>query len=636
MVKAFQYRRLVLLATLLVAAFCGLGYRLADLQVVRHEELRAKARVNTQRTVVMEARRGEIRDIRGNLLAAAIPVKTVCADPTLLTNRFAEMAKVLAPLLKTNEAWLAERLQPRIIRLTTNREPIYDKHVVLKHRVKTEEWEAIRIALTNSVFGMDTNNFARGEKTILRNLREKAITTEEDQMRIYPNKALAAHVIGFVGTDQNSEIIGKAGIELVLNSKLSGVRGWRQTEKDHRGRELVALRQEDVKPRDGLNVVLSLDAGIQHIVETELAEGMRQHTPISISCTVMRPRTGEILAMASLPNFDPNNPGAFPIECQKNRVISDLAEPGSTFKIVVVSGALNEHAVSLSDRFDCEHGRFTFAGKVLHDHESYGLLTVEEIITKSSNIGSAKIGIKMGESALYQYIRNYGFGERSGVYLPGEVSGIVHPLKNPKYPDNAWNKLSISRIPMGHEVAVTPLQMVNAMCAIANGGRLMKPMVIDRLEDDQGRTVLKCEPQLVRQVVQPSAAKLMVQALKTVVGTNGTAPKARLDLYTVAGKTGTAQKVVNGAYAPGKYFSSFIGFFPADNPELCISVVMDEPKQGHYGGQTAAPIFKAIATRAANYLNIPPDIQSAPNPLEAPAVRGFSNPPAILTTARNN
>ena len=208
------------------------------------------------------------------------------------------------------------------------------------------------------------------------------------------------------------ETSGQDGIELSLNSKLSGVRGWRVTETDRRGRELVALREQDVEPRDGLNVVLTIDSVIQHIVETALADAMEKHTPISISGIVVRPRTGEILAMATLPNFDPNNPGAASADARRNRVITDMVEPGSTFKIVVVSGALNDGVVRLTDTFDCEHGHFDFAGRVLHDHEPFGVLSVESIITKSSNIGAAKIGIKLGESRLYDYIRNYGFGTR--------------------------------------------------------------------------------------------------------------------------------------------------------------------------------------------------------------------------------
>jgi cell division protein FtsI (penicillin-binding protein 3) len=268
--------------------------------------------------------------------------------------------------------------------------------------------------------------------------------------------------------------------------------------------------------------------------------------------------------------------------------------------------------VTLADTFDCEHGHFWYAGRNLHDHQSYGVLSVESIITKSSNIGAAKVGIKMGENRLYEYIRDFGFGTRTGIPLQGEVSGIFHPLKS-------WSKVSIAQLPMGQGVAVTRLQMTMAMCAIANNGWLMRPMLVDRLEDSDHRVVAKYTPQRVRQVISESADKLMVRALKTVVSPEGTAAKAALEHYTVAGKTGTAQKAEHGVYVPGKYFSSFIGFFPADDPELCISVTMDEPKEGHYGGDTAAPAFKQIAERAANYLNIRPEDDVHPVPETAAA-----------------
>ena len=288
-------------------------------------------------------------------------------------------------------------------------------------------------------------------------------------------------------------------------------------------------------------------------------------------------------------------------------MITDVAEPGSTFKIVVVSGALNDGVVRLSDTFDCEHGRFHFAGRVLHDHESYGVLSVENIITKSSNIGAAKIGIKMGQNRLYDYIRNFGFGTRTGLPLPGEVGGIVHPVKK-------WSKVSIAQIPMGQGIAVTQpangdgdvrhRQQRGADAADAGG-----PAGGPRPATWWPST----PPQRVRQVISEAAAEQMVKALKTVVSPEGTAAKAALEHYTVAGKTGTAQKSGGpGGYLPGKYFASFIGFFPADNPELCISVMMDEPKQGYYGGQIAAPVFKQIAERVANYLNIRPEDGEAP------------------------
>jgi cell division protein FtsI/penicillin-binding protein 2 len=608
MAKRQQYRRLLLLAMLLGAAFAGLGYRLVDLQVLRHEELSAKAQQNTQSEFLLEPRRGDILDAKGNLLATSIFVKTVCADPTLLGNLQADVARAIAPLLQMSEGELCQRLLPRL-RLNEKGESVTNRYVVLKHKVPIETWEKIQKTMSALSFGFDETKLTKLQRAFCRDLRQKAIFTDpaDDQMRVYPNQALAAHVLGFVGMDgvelngkRISQTVGKDGIELTLNSKLSGVRGWRVTEKDRRGREMVALRDQNVEPRDGLNVVLTIDSVIQHIVETALADTMEKHTPISVTGLVIRPRTGEILAMATLPNFDPNNLDASTPEARRNRVIADVMEPGSTFKIVVVSGALNDQTVRLNDAFDCEHGHFAFAGHILHDHESYGVLSVENIITKSSNIGAAKIGIKLGDNRLYDYVLSYGFGVRTGIPLPGEVAGIAHPVKK-------WSKVSVAQIPMGQGIAVTRLQMAMAMCAIANNGWLMQPMIVDRLEDRDGHVVAKYNPQRVRQIISEPAAKLMVTALKTVVSPDGTAPKAALDHYTVAGKTGTAQKAEGGVYVHGKYFSSFIGFFPADNPELCISIVMDEPKEGYYGGQVAAPIFKQIAESAANYLNIRPD-----------------------------
>lgn len=602
MAKTVQLVRLRVLAILLSGALIFLGYRLVDLQVLRHEELRAQARRNTQRVIAREPLRGQIRDVRGVPLAASVLAKIVCADPKLIGPHSKEMARVLAPLLKIDERSLAQRLQPRIIRYHTNGDPVFDQHVVLQNKTKVEDWLRIQETLAKETFGMDQTNLSKAQVTELRNLRHKAVFTEEDQLRVYPNQSLAAHVLGYVGVADGGEMVGKNGIELTMESKLSGVRGWRRTEMDGRRRELVAYRDQDVEARDGMNVVLTIDAGLQNIVETELAEAMANHNPISISATVIRPRTGEILAMVTLPNFDPNRPGAFPPEALRNRVISDLAEPGSTFKIVVVSGALNENVVRLTDQFDCEHGRFAYGGRILHDHDTkHGLLPVVGIITHSSNIGAAKIALKMGEEKLYDYICRFGFGARTGVPLMGEIRGLADPPKK-------WSKVSIVQIPMGHGIAVTPLQMVMAMSAIANDGRLMRPILIDRLEDEDGHIVAKYQPQILREVVSSTAAREMVSALKTVVSDEGTAPKARLDHYTVAGKTGTAQKLENGHYSNTKFFSSFIGFFPADNPELCISIVMDEPKDGHYGGQTAAPSFKNIAEAAANYLNIKPDL----------------------------
>jgi cell division protein FtsI (penicillin-binding protein 3) len=600
--RRIQNRRVLSILGLLVLAFVGLAYRLVDLQVFRHDELSIKARGNTWREFMLEPRRGDILDAKGNPLATSLFVKTVCADPSLVGNHQAEVARILSPLLGLPEADLIQKLTPRT-RVGENGQSATNRYVVLKRKVQPGTWQDIQSKMATVAASPEEKKLPRSERTALQNLRQKSVFADpvDDQQRDYPNKTLAAHVLGYVGMSESGvETCGKDGIELTFDAKLKGSRGWRVTETDRQKRELVRLRDQNVDAADGLNLVLTIDSVVQHIVESALADAMEKHSPLSASALVVRPRTGEIIAMATLPTFDPNNPGGSTADARRNRVVTDIAEPGSTFKIVVVSGALNDGIVRLADQFDAEHGRFHYAGRVLHDHESYGVLSVEEIIMKSSNIGAAKIGIKMGEKRVYEYISAFGFGTRTGVPLPGEVGGIVHPVKN-------WSKVSIAQIPMGQGIAVTRLQMAMAMCAIANGGALMRPMLVDRLEDRDHRVVAQYSPQRVRQVMSESAAKEMVKALKTVVSSEGTAPKAALEHYTVAGKTGTAQKVENGVYVTGKYFSSFVGFFPADNPELCVAVALDEPKQGYYGGQTAAPIFKQIAERAANYLNIRPE-----------------------------
>jgi cell division protein FtsI/penicillin-binding protein 2 len=612
MFEKLQHKRLVLPAVLLVALLGCLAYRLFDLQILRHSQLSALARQNTRRETYFQPRRGDILDAKGSLLATSLFAKSVYADPSLIVNRQAEVARVLAPLLQMEEADLVRRLAH--VRVNSKGETVTNTYVLLKQPVAPEIWPQIQAAMTNLTFGIDEKKLRRSERNFFRNLRQKAVYSQDYPVRVYPNHMLAAHVLGFAQTEERevdnhlrNDIGGREGIELTLDSKLRGVPGWRVTEKDREGREMVSARQQDVESRDGLNVVLTIDSVVQNIVETALAEAMQKHTPVSITGIVVRPRTGEILAMATLPNFDPNIAGRAVPEARKNRVITDVVEPGSTFKIVVVSGALNDATVNLNDQFDCEHGHFSYAGKVLHDHESLGTESVKSIITKSSNIGAAKIGIKMGAGRLYDYISAFGFGERTGLPLPGEVRGISLPVKK-------WSKVSVAQIPMGQGIAVTRLQMLMAMCTIANKGVRMRPMLVDHLEDGAGEVVVKYSPQPVARVVSESTARQMVEALKTVVSHEGTAEKAALKHYTVAGKTGTAQKAEGGVYVHGKFVSSFIGFFPADNPEVCISVVLDEPKDGHYGGLVAAPAFAQIAERLASYLHVPSDIDAPGKP----------------------
>ena len=608
MTNQLQVRRAILLLLLIGLAYAGLAGWLVYLQLVCHDELAKMAQDNTQHKVWQAARRGDILDVNGNILATSIAVKRICANPSLIGNQQEVVAHALAPLLQMSEAELIQKLTPHVAR--TAKGDIVTNNLnyvrLSKNYVPEETWQRINATMTNLSFGVDEKLLSRTNRAFFRNLRQWAVFSESDQIRNYPNDSLAAQVIGFSAIEENradgraaSQIVGRDGIEFSMNKPLSGVAGWRMTETDRQQHELVALRNEDVHPRDGLNVVLTIDEAVQHIVETALTEALQKHTPKSITGIVLRPRTGEILALASLPNYNPNDLNTVSTN-GRNRVINDIVEPGSTFKIVVVSGALNEGIVKLTDEFFCENGRFAFAGRVLHDHEAFPNLSVKGIITKSSNIGAAKIGIKLGEQSLYDYAWNYGFGQRTGIPLPGEQGGILNPVKH-------WSKVSIAQIPMGHGVAVTRLQMAMAMAAIANDGWLMRPMIVSQLQERDGGVVERYTPQRVRQVISDATCKKMIEALKTVATKEGTAAEAALKNYVVAGKTGTAQKVENGTYASGKYISSFIGFFPADKPELLISVVMDEPKEGYYGGKVCGPVFRDIAERCASYLNIPPD-----------------------------
>lgn len=627
-IKLQQVRRALLLLTVVVLAFLGLGFRLVDLQVWRHEELSARAELNTQKRYWQQARRGDILDVNGNILATSVPAETVCANPVLIGDQQSVVAHAIAPLLQMDENDVLQRLQPRVYR-NAKGEVLTNRYVVLQRKVSEDVWQKIRAAMTNLPIIADEIKMTRSERLKFRdfcfNLEQYSIFAEPDQLRVYPNGALASHVLGFVGTRQtnnSSELFGYDGIEKFFDNKLAGASGWRVTGVDSRKHELVQLRDQDVGARDGLNVQLTIDAAIQHIVEEVLADAFREHAPQNITGIVVRPRTGEILAMATLPNFDPNNLQTINTNNEANVCISRLIEPGSTFKTIVISGALNEHIVSLNDTVFCENGAFHYGGITLHDaeHDHFGMLTVQQVLQKSSNIGASKIGIKMGPDRLYDYMTDFGLGAFTGIPLPGEVSAhqFVRPPRDISGKSN-WGKYSIAQIPMGQGVAVTRLQIAMALSAIANGGVLMRPMLVKSLRDSNGNIVEKYEPQAVRHVIAPETAHEMVQALKTVVTPDGTAPKAALTNYTVAGKTGTAQKVINGAYASDKFVVTFIGFFPADNPEICIAVVMDAPKEGGhaFGGALCGPVFHEIAQRCASYLNIPPDVnEQQQNPLQ--------------------
>jgi cell division protein FtsI/penicillin-binding protein 2 len=552
-------QRALIIVTSLSLAFTALACRLFQLHVIRRNDLAAEAIANREKVVRRQGRRGEIRDCNGNLLANSQSVRIVYADPSITTSNASVIALKLAPLLNLPEPVLVAKMSGS------------GKYVRLKQKV--DEDTAARITA----------------------LKLRGVGLEDQLQRTYPNGNLASHVLGFVDNEHH----GVQGVEKETEQYLQGLAGIEVIERDRKGREIRALRDEEIGPRDGLNIVLTIDQVIQHVAETELEKAMTEYRPQAGMIIVSRPKTGEILAMSCRPTFDPNNPGASPADARRNRCISDVAEPGSTFKIVVCSGAINDGIVTLADRFDCDNGAFLYAGRILHDAHPYGVLSVEEILFHSSNIGAAKVGLRVGAPRLAGYISAYGFGRKTGIALPGEVSGIAHPL-------NRWNTLSITRIPMGHEIAATPIQMITAMNAIANGGKLMKPQIIKSIVNENSAPVITYSPQQVGQPITRRASILMAQALRKVVGPEGTAPKAAVPGYDVAGKTGTAQKIENGQYVR-KYYSSFIGYFPASDPEISILVSLDDPEGGaYYGGSVSGPVFKAVAEKVAQYLAIPP------------------------------
>jgi cell division protein FtsI/penicillin-binding protein 2 len=552
-------KRTALVFVGLAMIFALLGYRLVDLQLLRAKELAAQAQANREQIVQREGRRGVILDANGNLLASSLSVRIVCADPSVTGPNAPQIAAKLSPLL---------RIEPEILQTRLSGG---GRYVRLKSKVDEETAQKIRA------------------------LRIRGLSFEDQFLRSYPNNELASHVLGYV----NFEHRGVDGIEAAMDEYLRGQTGWEIIERDRKGREIRVFRGETIGPRDGYNVVLTIDQVIQHIAESELERAMDLHRPQAGTVIVTRPKTGEILALANRPAFDPNNMGHSTADSRRNRAITDVAEPGSTFKIVVVAAALNERIVSLSDRFDCENGHFIYAGRSLKDAHPHGILTVEEILSKSSNIGAAKIGLRLGEARMYEYMRRFGFGRRTGIALPGEVSGIVHPLSR-------WSKLSITRIPMGHEVAATPLQMAMAMGAIANGGLLMKPLVVQKIMDQEGNEIAAFAPQIVSRVIEPRTTTWMTASLSKVPAMGGTAPQAAVEGYAVAGKTGTAQKLENGQYV-NRYYSSFIGYLPANDPEILVLISLDDPRGGsYYGGSVAGPVFRAMAEKIAQYLDLPP------------------------------
>jgi len=552
--------------------FTVFSARLINLHVVKHDEYSRLAAQKHLTRQIIHAKRGMILDRNGEILAANLPVRTVFADASRMKKPEA-LAALVASHLDLDAKEVLEKF-------STGK-----KYIVLKREVPEET----AVALWNDM-----------QKQKLR-----GIFSEQDAVRIYPNGEVLGHVLGFLNHE------GKAvqGVELSMESQLAGKDGYRFIECDRTGREIVLYRGIEEEPEHGKNVRLTIDMGLQSIVEDELDAAYKDLKPETANAVLVDPKTGAVLAMACRPCFNPNEPGKAQPEQMKNRSIIDMVEPGSTFKIVVASGALNEGKVDEKSTIFCENGRFAYGGRILKDHHGYGNMDVHEILVKSSNIGSAKMALMMGGDKFYEYVRRFGFGERLGIELPGEIPGLVHPPAR-------WDKLTITRMPMGQSVAVTPLQITMGMSVIANGGHLMAPRIVQSVEKENGEVVIKKEPTVMREVVPEKTAHFVAEALIGVTQPGGTAAFARVNGFQVAGKTGTAQKVSpHGGYAAGKYVVSFVGFMPAEDPKFVLLVMVDDAKIAsnlNYGGLVAAPIFSRIAERAARHLDLTPNMPAIP------------------------
>jgi cell division protein FtsI/penicillin-binding protein 2 len=550
-----------------VAIFSGFSFRLIYLQMLKHDEYAGLAAEKHVHKQIIHAERGSIVDANKDMLADNVPVQTVVADATHINNG-AAVIELVSRELKMPVAELTEKLQGD------------RRYIVLKREVPSAQADALRAKLR------------------AQNLR--GIYFEQDSTRVYPNATMLCHVIGFTDFEHH----GIEGVESTMDEYLHGQDGYRYVEHNRAGQEMVLYRGQERAPRNGYQVQLTIDLNLQTIVENEIDAAMREYRPQKASIILMRPQTGEILAMANRPNFDLNQRSEAKPEQMKNRAILDMMEPGSTFKIVAAAAALNERKLHLDTTIFCENGLWNFGGRPLHDHKPFGELSVQDILVKSSNIGAAKLAISVGDQKFYEYIRRFGFGERTGVELPGEISGVIRPPQK-------WTKISITRIPMGHEIGVTALQMTTAMATIANDGKLVMPRIVKSVTTAEGKTISTFSPMALRQVISPETAHQIGNALRGVVSDRGTAAAAAVPGFTIAGKTGTAQKVdPKGGYEHGKYVVSFTGYLPADHPEFVGLVVLDDAHTSkpelNYGGLVAGPIFARIAEKAARYLDLTP------------------------------
>ena len=550
--------RIVVILSVFLVFFIGLISRALQLQVLSGQKLKSLAQRQHTTVLQLQPERGIIFDRNGEKLAISIMTNSVCADPT----KIADPAKVSRQIAEI---------------LGLDNQTAYKKISAPKNFC----WLARRISPQQAV--------------AVENADIEGIFLVKEPKRFYPNGELAAHLLGFVGLDAN----GLEGLEKKYDETLKGKTERLTWARDAKGKKLfLRVEKSETKKNENENLVLTIDNRIQYLVETHLREAVLDKGAKSGVAIVMEPKTGEILALANQIGFNPNNIKGLTAENWRNRAVTDNFDPGSTFKPFLVAAALEEKIVKESDRFFCENGNYKVANRVIREaqRKRHGYLRVSEILKYSSNIGSSKIAQKMGKEKFYEYIQKFGFGEKTGIDLPGEASGLLRPVSK-------WVPVDTAMIAFGQGISVTAIQLITAVSAIANDGVLMKPYIVRGIADKNNRLIKLYAPTVVRQVISPNVAKRLTNMLTEVVGApDGTGKSAHIVNVAVAGKTGTSQKLdfKRGVYSSERVCASFMGFFPADNPQVAILVMLDEPQRDKWGGVAAAPVFKNIGEQILN------------------------------------
>jgi len=555
--------RIRLFGLLFLAAFTLVAVRAYHLQVRRQDDWVKRAERQHQRVIPLTPQRGTIYDRNGEELALSIETDSIYVNPAEVDNP-ARVVDYLADALHLPKKGLKAKLKSK------------KSFLWIKRQVSPQESELVR--------AMDL----------------PGVHFTKEHKRYYPNGELGAQVLGFTGLDPH----GLEGLELKFDAQILGEGGYLVTERDNRGRSIGSGDPLVNQGRFGASLHLTLDKNIQYIAEQELEAAVKEQKARAGTVVVLEPKTGKILAMASQPDFNPNSFARYRPKNYRNRAVADAYEPGSTMKVFLIAAALNEQLVTPTKQIDCEKGVYRVGGKVIHDHHPYDKLSVSEVLKFSSNIGAAKIGKALERERFYNYLTEFGFGQVSGIEVPGESRGLL------RTPDE-WFEVDLAAISFGQGLMVTPMQLATATAAIANGGYLMQPYLVEKVVDSYGQVIESKRPRVERQVVSETVAHEVAKIMITATEAGGTGTLATVPGYEVAGKTGTAQKVdpVTGGYSADKRLSSFVGFVPAEDPQLVILVMIDEPKEEIYGGLVAAPVFSKIASKALTQLQVPPTMQ---------------------------